>query len=372
MDLEFTDEQDELRASVRGFLEKECPPEFVRSVAEDGADATDLWAHMVKLGWPGLTIPADEGGVGFGAVELAIVCEELGRAIAPGPFLASATQFTSVVREVGRGPARDTRLAALAAGDLTGTVAIAGARGSWSPDDAGPAAELAGNQWRLRGTANWVASAGEVDEIAVVASTEGGTGVFVVASDRVAVKPATTLDGTRRWSRVNLDGVTVDDEGVLASPGADGPGVRRAIEEATAALATETVGVCQHIFDIALDYAKVRHQFGVPIGSFQALKHKFADMLVAIERARATCYVAALAIAEDDDRRSLMASMAKAAAGDCQRLVAQEGIQILGGIGYTWEHDMHLYVKRAMANDAVLGTAAHHRQRIADLLLAGG
>src|SRR5437660_6843302 len=128
------------------------------------------------------------------------------------------------------------------------------------------------------------------------------------------------------------------------------------------------VGTCQSIFDIALDHAKTREQFGVPIGSFQAMKHKFADMYVALESARALCYFASATIAEDDERRSLAASMAKAAAGDCQRLIAQDGIQILGGIGYTWEHDMHLYVKRAKAGDALLGTAKEHRDRVAALI----
>ena len=370
MDLEFTDDQEELRTSVHSFLEKECSPQFVRSVVEGEADAGSLWLQMVELGWPALTIPTEHGGVGLGAVELAIVCEELGQAIAPGPFLASVTQFTSVVREVGGGDARDSRLAALAAGDLTGTIAIAGPRGSWSPDHAGTTATRTGGDWRLEGSAHWVASGGDVDEIAVVALVGEGAGVFVVPADRVGLTTAETLDATRRWGRATFDGVVVSPYAVLGSPGDDGPALQRALQEATVALATETVGVCQAIFDVAIDHAKTRHQFGVPIGSFQALKHKFADMLVAIERARATCYVAALAIVEDDERRALMASMAKAAAGDCQRLVAQEGIQIMGGMGYTWEHDMHLYVKRAMANDAVFGTAAQHRQRVAELLLS--
>jgi len=134
------------------------------------------------------------------------------------------------------------------------------------------------------------------------------------------------------------------------------------------AAAVESVGTCQSILDVALDHAKNRHQFDVPIGSFQAIKHKFSDMLVALERARATCYFAALTIAEDDPRRSLAASMAKAAAGDAQRLIVQEGVQIMGGIGYTWEHDMHLYVKRAKTGDSLLGTAATHRARVADLI----
>ena len=140
------------------------------------------------------------------------------------------------------------------------------------------------------------------------------------------------------------------------------------VEEAAVALALETVGTCQTIFDITLEYAKNRRQFGVPIGSFQAIKHKFADMLIALERARATAYFAALTIADDDDRRTLAAAVAKAAAGDCQRLIGKEGIQIHGGIGYTWEHDMHLYVKRAKSNDAFFGGTAWHRSRIASLI----
>jgi alkylation response protein AidB-like acyl-CoA dehydrogenase len=144
--------------------------------------------------------------------------------------------------------------------------------------------------------------------------------------------------------------------------------LRRAIEEATVALALEMVGTAQTIFDVTLEYAKQREQFGVPIGSFQAIKHKFADMMISLERARSTCYFAALTIAEDDPRRTSATSVAKAAAGDCQRLLGRDGIQIHGGIGYTWEHNMHLYVKRMKSGEALFGTSAAHRGRIADLL----
>ncbi|MGH9050841.1 MAG: acyl-CoA dehydrogenase family protein, partial [Acidimicrobiia bacterium] len=144
--------------------------------------------------------------------------------------------------------------------------------------------------------------------------------------------------------------------------------IRRALEAATVGLTLEMVGTAQTIFDVTLEYAKQREQFGVPIGSFQAIKHKFADMLVALERARATGYFAALTIAESDDRRGLAVASAKAAAGDCARRIAREGIQIHGGIGYTWEHDMHLYVRRARAGAALFGTAPDHRAKVADLL----
>jgi len=161
----------------------------------------------------------------------------------------------------------------------------------------------------------------------------------------------------------------VDVDRVLGEPGpATTAAVGRAVDVATTALAVETVGAAQAIFDITLAYAKHREQFGVPIGSFQAIKHKFADMLVALERARATSYFAALTIAEDDDRRTLAASIAKAAAGDCAALLAKEGIQIHGGIGYTWEHDMHLYVRRVKSNSYLLGNARQHRARVADLI----
>ena len=156
---------------------------------------------------------------------------------------------------------------------------------------------------------------------------------------------------------------------MLGDPDASAaPALRRALEEATVALALEMVGTAQTIFDITLEYAKQREQFGVPIGSFQAIKHKFADMMIALERARSLGYFAALTIAEDDPRRTSATSVAKAAAGDCQRLLAKEGIQIHGGIGYTWEHDMHLYVRRIKSGEPLFGTSAWHRARIADLL----
>jgi alkylation response protein AidB-like acyl-CoA dehydrogenase len=177
------------------------------------------------------------------------------------------------------------------------------------------------------------------------------------------------IDASRRLAHVDLDDVRVDRDRVLGDGHASSTAaLRRAIEEATVATALEIVGTAQTIFDVTLDYAKQREQFGVPIGSFQAIKHKFADMIVSLERARATGYFAALTIAEDDGRRTTATSVAKAAAGDCQRLLAKEGIQLHGGIGYTWEHDMHLYVKRVKSLEPLFGSAATHRARIADLL----
>jgi alkylation response protein AidB-like acyl-CoA dehydrogenase len=175
------------------------------------------------------------------------------------------------------------------------------------------------------------------------------------------------LDATRAIATVTVDNVAVGPERVLGTPGpAAAAGIRAAVREATVAIALERVGTAQQTFDIALDYAKSREQFGVPIGSFQATKHKFADLAVLIERARALCYFAALTIAEQDARAAIATSMAKAAAADAAHRMAKEGIQVLGGIGYTWEHDMHLYVRRLQASTALFGGAPHHRQLVAD------
>jgi len=220
----------------------------------------------------------------------------------------------------------------------------------------------------LSGTVRHVVDGDRADEIAVTARVDDGVRVFVVPGPAVQATLEHTLDQSRPLATVDLEGVRVEDDRALATTNTAADAIQRTVEEATAALALEMVGTCEAIFDVVLDYAKQRHQFGVPIGSFQAIKHKFADMLVALERARATAYFAAATIAEEDDRQTLAVAMAKAAAGDAQRLIAQEGIQIMGGIGYTWEHDMHLYVKRAKTGDALLGTSSDHRAQVARII----
>jgi alkylation response protein AidB-like acyl-CoA dehydrogenase len=187
----------------------------------------------------------------------------------------------------------------------------------------------------------------------------------VVPAAALAVEPVRSLDPSRLIGHAVLDGVTIAADRLLPITEA---AVARASDEATVAFALEMVGTCQTIFDTNLQYAKERYQFGVPIGSFQAVKHKLANMFVAIERARAVGIYAIATIEDSSDRRPLAAAMAKAAAGECQKLVAQDGIQLLGGIGYTWEHDQQLFVKRAKAGDAVFGSAVAHRARVADLL----
>jgi alkylation response protein AidB-like acyl-CoA dehydrogenase len=374
VELEFSRDQEELRDSIRAVLAKESPVALARSVVETGAPPDALWATMTELGWPALTIAEEHGGIGLGPIEAGILAEELGRVIAPGPLLATVTQYVPIVRETASAEQQAKFLGAVARGEVRGALALSEAGGSADPADVTATATPDGDGYVLHGTKRFAIEARRADELAVVVRVAGTTGddgitVVVVPGAEVSTSPIRAIDGSRAVDDVVLDGVRVGPERVLGEAGSAAPAVRRALEEAAVALALETVGTCQTIFDVTLDYAKSRHQFGVPIGSFQAIKHKFADMVIALERARATGYFAALTLAEDDERRTLAAAVAKAAAGDCQHLLGKEGIQIHGGIGYTWEHDMHLYVKRAKSNDAFFGATGEQRSRIADRLL---
>jgi alkylation response protein AidB-like acyl-CoA dehydrogenase len=373
VDLELSDGQRELQSTVRAVLERECPPSFVRAVIEDGKGTEELWAQMVELDWPALTVPESDGGIGLGFVELAVVAEEMGRVLSPAPFLATAGQFVPALRAAGSESQRQRFLGAVARGEIVGTVAVAEASGSWEGSDVTTTAVRQADTWVLRGEKHFVFDGARADEIVVAArlgdtTGDDGLGLFVVPQSAVASVPMDGLDATRQYATVVLDAVAVDDSRVLGPPGAGGPALRRAMDEATTALAAEMVGTCQAIFDIVHAYVGEREQFGVKIGSFQAIKHKLANMFVALESARATTYYAALAIAEDDDRRPLAVATAKASVSDCQKLMAQEGIQCLGGIGYTWEHDMHMYVKRVKAAASMFGTGAWHRARVAQMI----
>jgi alkylation response protein AidB-like acyl-CoA dehydrogenase len=254
-----------------------------------------------------------------------------------------------------------TRLAEVAAGRLTGTIALG--------DDV--RATRRGEQWVLDGAASTVVDGDRADEIVVVARDQAGrSGAFLVDRGHAQVSPRMLVDPTVQVADIALAGVEVEGDAVLAEPG--DPRVARAlarvVEHATVAVAVSTVGTCRRIFEMTLEYTKVREQFGRPIGSFQALKHRLADMFLAVERATALAYYAALTIAEDDPRRAEAASLAKIAAGDCQRLLAEDGLQLHGGIGMTWEHDLHFFLKRAKVGEALFGSSVAHRAALAKML----
>jgi alkylation response protein AidB-like acyl-CoA dehydrogenase len=325
---------------------------------------------MVSLDWPALAIPEEDGGIGLSFVETAVVAEELGRAIAPGPLLATVSQFAPVVREVGSAEQRHRFLGAIAAGTMTGSLALADHPRNWSLSRVSTAAERSGTGWALTGTKFGVMADSLTDEIVVVAKADGGLGAFVVPGAEARLTPVTSLDASRPLNSATFDHLEVPADRALGEPGSAAilAGLTRALEESTVAMALETVGTASALFELVLAYVKDRHQFGVPIGSFQAIKHKMTDMFVSIERARSLCYFAVAAIAEDDGERTRIVSMAKAASDDCQRLVCQESLQSFGGIGYTWEHDGHLFIKRAKTTGALFGGASMHAENTARLL----
>ncbi|MBV8863551.1 MAG: acyl-CoA/acyl-ACP dehydrogenase [Mycobacterium sp.] len=327
--LEFDADQRLWQETVRDAVGKQCPPALVRGIAEDGVDPTPVWKAYVEHGWTEMSDPET-------SVELAIVLEELGRATDPTPFLATMSQFA---------PLAGDRFDPQASGSAVYT-------GVTAHRDAG--------DWVLDGTARHVLDGDRAQRLAVVTDAA----VFIVSADEVAgqvsKRRSSVFDPVLHVADLTFDGVRVPD---TARIGVD---TERARHVALMGMAMTMVGACQRILDLVIDHVRSRHQFGVPIGSFQAVQHKAADMHVAAERARALGYYAALTIAEDDPRRRLAAAMAKAAAGECQSLVFRHGLQLFGAMGFTWENDVQFALKRAKAGELMLGGAAEHRAMITE------
>ncbi|MCB0942276.1 MAG: acyl-CoA dehydrogenase [Mycobacterium sp.] len=323
--LEFDADQQLWQDTVRDAVAKQCPATLVRGVAENKLDAAPLWGSYVEQGWTELVDPEN-------AVELAIVLEELGRATDPTPYLATVTQFAPL------------------AGDRY-QPGVAGAA-----LHSGITAHRDADGWVLSGTARFVLDGDRAERFAVV--TDGGN--FVVDADLAQVSRTEVFDPVLHVADVTLAGVrAVQDDRVHTD-------AERAHHVALMGIAITTVGACQRALDLVLAHVRDRHQFGVPIGSFQAVQHKAVDMHVAIERARALAYFSALTISADDPRRRLAAAMAKAAAGECQSVVFRHGLQLFGGMGFTWENDVQFALKRAKVGELMLGGAAEHRAVIAN------
>jgi len=370
MNFAQTPEQQELVDSVRRVLVQECPTALVRAIVESGSAPEQPWKSARELGWTAIDLPETVGGLALGFTTLGLVIEQHGCCIAPGPFLATVSQFLPLVCEAGA-PDQIERFAAPAgAGELTGALAIDHGRAAEHDTGESLRARREGAAWILEGERRYVLDGDAADEVAVAArvDTGDGVGLFVVPQGAAEARRVVELDASRPLAHLRFDGARVTPERVLGTPGRCARALARALERATVATALECVGACQTLMAMTVEYAKSRHQFDQPIGAFQAVQHKCADMLVQLEKARATGHFAMMAVAEDDPRRTLAASMAKAAASDCQRVVCQEAIQIHGGMGYTWESDVQLFVKRTKTLEALFGTGRAHRQRIADLL----
>lgn len=323
--LEFDADQRLWQETVRDAVSKQCPASLIRDIAENGVDPAPLWSSYVEAGWTELVDQEN-------AVELAIVLEELGRATDPTPLLATLTQFAPLVGD---------RFDPLSAGAAvySGVTAVRDAEG-----------------WVLTGTDRFVLDGDRAERLAVVTPA----GVFLVDAQHTTTRRIDVFDPVLHVAEVSFVGVHAAETERLPAD------TERARHVALMGMAITMVGACQRILDLALDHAKSRQQFGVAIGTFQAIQHKATDMYVAIERARALTYFAALTIAADDPRRRLAAAMAKASAGECQALVFRHGLQMFGAMGFTWENDVQFALKRAKAGELMLGGAAEHRALIAE------
>jgi len=374
MDFAFSEEQDMLRRSARDFLTKEVSSKVVRRLMEsDDSYDPGLWKKIADLGWTALGIPEAYGGVGT-FLDLIVVLEEAGRALLPGPFFATMGLAVPALIESGTEAQKKEALGSIASGEARATLAMTEPSGRWDAGGITLSAKPVGGGWQLDGVKLFVPDAAHADYIVVAARTRGeneqGISLFLVKGQPkgMTVTPLKTLDMTRRWSEVRFDGVQLEANALMGAVDTAWPRLRRALEWGIAALCAEMVGGAQKVLETSTDYAKTRHQFGKPIGIYQAVSHKLADMLVLSESGRSATYYAAWTVEADAPDRALAGSMAKAYVSDAYRKIAGDGIQVHGGIGFTWEHDMHLYFKRAKASEVTLGDATYHRELVAQAL----
>lgn len=363
-----------LRQSARSLLERECPSSHVRQMMDDERGYShELWRRMAELGWLGLVLPEEHGGAGLNYVDLVVLAEEMGRVLLPSPFMWTL-MFAEVVSRAGSDEQRRRFLPAVARGELVATAAHLEANGSWGESGIAMTARKSGSGFVLEGDKLFVNDAQVAGILLVAARTGGkrGSGVTLFAIDAkrpgVTVTPLRTMDQTRKLGEVRLRGVRAAAGDVVGEAGKGWPVLAAAIDRAKVALAAEMMGGAQKVLEATVEYTKVRAQFGRPIGSFQAVQHKCANMMVDLESARSAVYYAAWAVSNNAADATTAAAVAKAAASDAYRRIAADGIQLHGGTGFTWEHDMHLYFKRARSSEFTFGDANFNREIVADLI----
>ena len=368
MNLAVSAEQRELRDSVRRFLADRAPMSRVRELMEtpDGTDRLVWQQAGAQLGLQGIAIPERYGGAGYTLAEQAIVLEEMGAALYGGPYLASAVLAATALLSATDEVAQRELLPGIASGQTVATLAFTEDDGSWEPEAIRLAARRDGpGGWRLDGHKSFVLDGHAADLILVVAAGESGLSLFAVDPGAYGLdrRVLPTLDQTRKLARLEFDSVAGRP---IGAPATAAGVLARTLDVAAIALAAEQLGGAQRALDMAVGYAKIRHQFGRPIGSFQAIKHRCADLLLEVESLRSAVGYAAAAVAENSAEVPVVAALVKAYASDVYFHVAAENIQIHGGIGFTWEHDAHLYFKRAKSSELFLGDAAYHREHLAE------
>ena len=368
MRFSFTDEQEEFRRILRRFMEDKSPTTEVRRLMEtDAGSDHEVWRQMSQdLGLPAVHIPEDYGGQGFGFVELAIVLEEMGRALLCAPYFSSTVLAATSILNAGTEAQKQALLPAIAAGETVATLAFTEDNGRWDSAGVEVTATPSDGGFRLQGAKSFVLDGHTADLIVVLArrpgsSADDGLSFFTVPGDAEGLERRLlkTLDGTRKQARLHFNNVQAEllgEEGAAAAP------LATTLDQAAVCLANEMVGGAERLRESAVDYSQLRIQFGRAIGSFQSLKHKAADMLVDVELAKSAAYYAAAAAAEADDDLPALASLAKAAAAEAYMQTAIHTIQIHGGIGFTWDNDTHLWFKRAKSSEVFLGDPSYHRE----------
>jgi alkylation response protein AidB-like acyl-CoA dehydrogenase len=372
MSMTFTEEQDEFRKNVRRFLEQKSSSVDVRRLMEtdEGYDPA-VWQQMAEqLGLQGLALPEEYGGSGFGFIEQIAVLEEMGRALLCAPYFSSVVLAGTALVQSGDDAAKRDLLPGIADGSTIATLAWVENPTEWGMGSLSTTAKRSGDGYTIDGTKTLALDGHTASLILVVAQANGGPSLFAVDASVSGLtrRKLETLDATRKVAALEFVGTQarlIADEGAAASI------LERTLRLAAVALAAEQVGAAQKCLDMSVEYAKLRVQFGRPIGSFQAIKHKCADMLLEVESARSAAYYAAWAAADGADGLPLLASLAKACCSDAFANAATENIQIHGGIGFTWEHDAHLYYRRAKSTEQFLGSPSEHRDLLAQRLLAG-
>jgi alkylation response protein AidB-like acyl-CoA dehydrogenase len=366
MNFAFTDEQDELRRTVRSFLDSKSPESAVREQmeAESGFDAA-VWSQMAEqMGLQGLHIPEEFGGSGFSYVELGIVLEEMGRSLLCAPFFSTVVLAANTLIHSGDDNAKKSYLPGIASGETIATVAFTEPNGRWDDSGIEATATASGDGYAISGTKMYVLDGHTANLVIVAARTDAGIGLFAVdgGASGLTRTALSTMDQTRKQARLEFDNTPA------TLIGTDGEGwnvLSQVLDLVAVGLAAEQVGGAQKVLEMAVEYAKVRVQFGRPIGSFQAIKHKCADMLLEVESAKSAAYYGMWCASEMNDELPSVASLAKAYCSEAYFHAAAENIQIHGGIGFTWEHPAHLYFKRAKSSELLFGDPTYHRELLA-------
>ena len=376
MNFGFNEEQELLRNTARKFFENECGSDTVRRLMEtpEGISA-ELWKKLAEQGWLGLIYPEQYDGTGLGLVDLVVLMEEMGRAVAPGPYFSTVLLGGLAILEAGGEGQKKEWLPRIAAGDKRVALAWMEPSAQLGPAGVTLTAVKRGETFTLSGTKLFVHDAHTADALVVAARTRPGAGADGVSlfllpkgTKGLEVTLLPTMDQTRKLCEVACSDVTVGADALLGAAGAGWMPLSRVLDRATVALCAEMCGGAQKVLEMTVEYAKIRQAFGRPIGSYQGVKHKAADMLVDVENSKSITYYAAWAMDEGVPEGQLAVSMAKAYVSDAYRRVSGAGIQLHGGIGFTWEHDLHLYFKRAKGSEFTFGDATWHRERVAQLV----